>query len=79
MERCQIEVAQATSENGTLEPELRLFVTEFLGTDRFEVRRCLGSGAFGIVFEAFDRERSARVALKLPHERGAQGLYLFKQ
>jgi len=54
-------------------------VDAFIGTDRFEVRRCLGSGSFGIVFEAFDRERSARVALKLPHEESAQGLYLFKQ
>jgi len=54
-------------------------VTEFSGTGRFEVRRCLGKGAFGIVYEAFDRERSALVALKLPHEESAQGLYLFKQ
>ncbi len=33
-------------------------------TDRFEIRRQLGAGAFGVVYEAFDRERSAPVALK---------------
>jgi len=54
-------------------------VTAFTGTDRFEVRRCLGSGSFGVVYEAFDRERRLRVALKLPHAGSAQGLYRFKQ
>lgn len=54
-------------------------VTAFTGTDRFEVRRCLGSGAFGVVYEAFDRASRTRVALKLPHAGSAQGLYLFKQ
>lgn len=51
----------------------------FPGTDRFEIRRCLGSGSFGTVYEAFDRERTALVALKLPHVASAQGLFLFKQ
>ncbi len=54
-------------------------VTAFTGTDRFEVRCCLGSGAFGVVYEAFDRASRTRVALKLPHAGSAQGLYLFKQ
>lgn len=51
----------------------------FTGTDRFEVRRCLGSGSFGVVYEAFDRASRTRIALKLPHAGSAQGLYLFKQ
>src|SRR5579862_5331040 len=29
----------------------------FAGTERFAVRRRLGSGAFGTVYEAYDRER----------------------
>lgn len=47
--------------------------------ERFEIRRQLGSGSFGAVFEAFDHERQATVALKRPHEASAQALYLFKQ
>ena len=31
----------------------------FLGTTRFEVRRKLGSGGFGEVYEVLDRERNA--------------------
>jgi serine/threonine protein kinase/tetratricopeptide (TPR) repeat protein len=54
-------------------------VTAFTGNDRFEVRRCLGSGSFGVVYEAYDRTTRTRVALKLPHAASAQGLYLFKQ
>ena len=38
---------------------------EFQGDARFEVRRRLGSGSFGAVFEVFDSVRDARVALKL--------------
>src|SRR5947209_7371905 len=32
--------------------------------ERFEVRARVGEGAVGIVYDAFDRERRARVALK---------------
>ncbi|WP_082362267.1 serine/threonine-protein kinase PknK [Chondromyces crocatus] len=38
---------------------------EFSGTRRFEVVRRIGRGGTGVVYEAFDRERSGRVALKL--------------
>ncbi|MBI2214612.1 MAG: protein kinase [Acidobacteria bacterium] len=37
---------------------------EFAGNERFEVRRRVGEGAFGVVYEAFDRERDTAVALK---------------
>lgn len=37
---------------------------DFAGNDRFEVRRRIGEGAFGVVYEAFDRERNSAVALK---------------
>ena len=36
----------------------------FRGTSRFEITRRLGAGAFGVVYEAFDRERNCVVALK---------------
>jgi serine/threonine protein kinase len=38
--------------------------TEFRGTSRFQVIKRLGAGGMGVVYEAFDRERGARVALK---------------
>src|SRR5437879_4880256 len=38
---------------------------QFPGTSRFEVRRRLGSGAFGTVYECHDREQQQSVALKV--------------
>ncbi|MBI4509047.1 MAG: protein kinase [Deltaproteobacteria bacterium] len=37
----------------------------FYGTERFEVLRRLGAGGMGVVYEAFDRSASAKVALKV--------------
>ena len=51
----------------------------FSGTSRFEVRRCLGAGGFGTVYEAFDRKRNALVALKVLRQASADDLYRFKQ
>lgn len=54
-------------------------MTGFKGTDRYVVLRYLGSGSFGEVYEVFDRERQTKVALKIPHEATAAGLYYFKR
>jgi serine/threonine protein kinase/tetratricopeptide (TPR) repeat protein len=46
---------------------------------RFQIRKKLGAGGMGIVYEAFDRERGQVVALKTLREFNAQGLYRFKR
>jgi len=50
-----------------------------LESDRFELRRRIGTGGFGVVYEAFDRQRGTVVALKMLHRLDAKGLYRFKQ
>jgi hypothetical protein len=46
---------------------------------RFELRRRLGAGGFGVVYEAFDRERGATVALKTLRRRDEGALARFKR
>src|SRR5262245_26256999 len=52
---------------------------EFQGTPRFGITRRLGEGGFGVVYEAFDRERQITVALKTLQRFNADALYLFKR
>ncbi len=51
----------------------------FDGTTRFAIRRRLGAGGFGTVYEAYDRERNTVVALKALREANADGIYRFKR
>jgi len=53
--------------------------SDFRGTERFEVRRRLGAGGFGVVYEAHDRERGERVALKTLTRVNPATLYRFKK
>jgi hypothetical protein len=51
---------------------------DFAGNDRFAVRRRLGSGGHGIVYEVFDRERGSTVALKALGRKDPGALLRFK-
>ena len=51
----------------------------FVGTKRFELRRQLGSGAFGDVYEARDREHNTTVALKALKSSNPDWIYRFKR
>ncbi|MEO5730500.1 MAG: protein kinase, partial [Byssovorax sp.] len=55
------------------------FVDPSLLAGRFTVGRTLGSGTFGVVFEAREEGRTARVALKKLSLEDAGALYDFKQ
>ena len=49
------------------------------GTARYEVLRCIGRGGMGVVYEAYDRERGRRIAIKTLLRFSPSALYLFKQ
>lgn len=52
---------------------------DFTGTDRFLIQRRLGAGAFGVVYEAYDRRTGGHVALKVLRFAEADSLYRFKK
>lgn len=53
-------------------------IEDFTGTERFEIRRRLGAGGMGVVYEAIDRERETIIALKTILRLDATTLYRFK-
>ena len=53
--------------------------TQPVGGDRFKIRRRLGAGSMGVVYEAHDRERDEIVALKTLLHAEANALYRFKR
>lgn len=53
--------------------------THFLGTDRFDVVRVVGSGGMGTVYEVQDRHRGRRVALKTVGIADGHSLLRFKR
>src|SRR5512143_2005473 len=52
---------------------------DFRGTERFRVLRRLGAGSYGTVYEVFDRERGASVALKVLKQADPAAIYRFKK
>src|SRR5256885_12691519 len=52
---------------------------ELPGSERFLLFRRLGSGSVGVVYDAIDRERAGRVALKTLHRLDADGIYYLKR
>jgi len=53
--------------------------SDFLGTDRYRIRRRLGSGGMGVVYEAHDRETDKVLALKALTRTEAADIYRFKR
>ncbi len=53
-------------------------LSDFVGTERFELLRTIGQGGFGTVYEAIDRTLAARVALKVLRNEDSGALLKFK-
>jgi len=47
--------------------------------ERYEIRRALGSGGLGVVYEAIDRDTGATVAIKTLHDVTPENLYRLKR
>ncbi|HXD33446.1 MAG TPA: protein kinase [Pyrinomonadaceae bacterium] len=53
--------------------------SDFIGTERFKIRRRLGSGGMGVVYEAHDRETDKVLALKALTRTEAADIFRFKR
>ena len=74
-----IELARDGDEESTGTPDLPpANVARRELADRFEILRPLGRGGMGVVYEALDRPRGVRVALKALQRVSADGLLRFK-
>lgn len=51
---------------------------EFAGSSRFKVRARVGEGSVGVVYDAVDRERDARVAIKTLRSPSPETIHLLK-
>jgi serine/threonine protein kinase len=69
-----LDVGPPESASGTSEPP-----PEWQGTSRYEVRRRIGAGGMGAVYEAFDRDGNELVAVKTLLRFSPAALYRFKQ
>src|SRR5262245_22747132 len=78
-DRVECLLADAAAHASTNAPADERWGQDFTGTARFEIRRRLGQGGFGTVYEALDRQRGVPVALKLLHAARPTALYRFKR
>ena len=69
------------SRDNALKGSIPLFTQAetFSGTSRYEVIRKIGKGAMGVVYEAQDRDRNIRVALKVLSHVNASQILRFKK
>ncbi len=58
---------------------MRILAAEFAGTDQFRILRRIGAGGMGVVYEAYDRQRGQRVALKTLRHVDADTIYRLKR
>jgi len=72
--RAVAHVSDASGEPPGAAPEV-----EFSGTPRFVLKRRLGAGGFGTVFQVLDRERGIDLALKALRRHRPSWIYRFKQ
>ena len=55
------------------------FTDQFQATKRFDIRRRIGAGGMGVVYQALDRERGEMVAIKTLHHVEAKAIYRLKR